>query len=72
MRKHKRDQSHRTYTKGYQTAIAGRSLSNCPYKENTLMSDNWSRGWREGRNDLWSGYTTSVCQQKLGNLILNS
>lgn len=71
MRKHKRDQFHKTYTKGYQTAIARRSRSTCPYKENTPMYDHWLRGWREGRDDLWSGYNTAVCQQKIGNLILN-
>jgi ribosome modulation factor len=71
MKKHKRDASHRCYVKGYQNAIQGRSLSNCPYQENTTRSYEWFRGWREGRVDLWSGYNQQVCQKKAGNLCLN-
>ena len=71
MKKHKRDPEHRSYVKGYQTAIQGRSLSVCPYQEDTTMAYHWLRGWREGREDGWSGYNASTCQQKAGNLILN-
>lgn len=72
MKKHKRDPEHRSYVKGYQSAIQGRSLSLCPYQENTTMAYQWSRGWREGREDGWSGYNTNACQQKAASLILNS
>ena len=71
MKKHKRDMEHRSYVKGYQSAIQGRSLSLCPYQENTTMAYQWCRGWREGREDGWSGYNTATCQHKAGNLILN-
>ncbi|MGB2041959.1 MAG: ribosome modulation factor, partial [Porticoccaceae bacterium] len=33
MKKHKRDQDHRSYVKGYQAAIQERSLATCPYQE---------------------------------------
>ena len=51
MKKHKRDPEHRSYVKGYQAAIQGRSLSVCPHQENTTIAYHWSRGWREGRQD---------------------
>ena len=71
MKKHKRDPEHRSYVKGYQAAIQGRSLSVCPHQENTTVAYHWSRGWRAGRKDGWSGYNTTACQHKAGNLVLN-
>ena len=38
MKKHKRDPEHRSYVKGYQAAIQGRSLSVCPHQENTTIA----------------------------------
>ena len=33
MKKHKRDQDHRSFVKGYQAAIQERSFAACPYQE---------------------------------------
>jgi ribosome modulation factor len=71
MKKHKRNPEHRCFVKGYQAAIQGRSLSGCPHQENSLMSFHWSRGWREAREDVWSGFDVKTCQQKVVNLTLN-
>ncbi|HAZ80205.1 MAG TPA: ribosome modulation factor [Porticoccaceae bacterium] len=71
MKKHKRDPEQRSYVKGYQAAIQGRSLSICPHQENTKTAFQWSRGWREGRQDGWSGFNRETCQKKATNLALN-
>lgn len=68
MRKHKRDPAHRSYLKGYQAAIQGRSLSTCPYQDDSTLAYHWSRGWREGRQDHWAGFNELTYQQKVGNL----
>ena len=68
MKKHKRDPEHRSYVKGYQAAVSGRSIEACPYQEKTQMAYQWSRGWREGREDFWNGYKQASFQQKAANL----
>ena len=68
VRKQKRDLEHRSYVKGYQAANQGRSLSTCPYQDNSVMSFHWSRGWREGRGDYWAGFNQQAFQQKAINL----
>ena len=44
MKKHKRDPEHRSYVKGYQAAVSGRSIEACPYQEKTQMAYQWSGG----------------------------
>ncbi len=68
MKKHKRDQEHRSYVKGYQAAVIGRSIEACPYQQETQMAYHWSRGWREGREDFWNGFNQASFQQKAANL----
>jgi len=68
VKKHKRDQDHRSYVKGYQAAIQDRSLAACPYQPNSVMAYHWSRGWREGREDYWNGFKQASFQQKAANL----
>ena len=68
MKKHKRDLANRSYSKGYQASVQGRSLSTCPYTVDSIMAYHWSRGWREGREDFWSGFNPQAFQQKVSNL----
>ena len=68
VKKHKRDQDHRSYVKGYQAAIQERSLATCPYQEQSIMAYHWSRGWREGREDYWNGFNQASFQQKAASL----
>lgn len=68
MRRQKRDPVHRSYLKGYQAAIHGRSLNTCPYQMDSPLGYHWSRGWREGREDHWSGYNEFTFQQKAVSL----
>ena len=72
MKKHKRNQDHRSYVKGYQAAIQERSLATCPYQEQSIMAYHWSRGWREGREDYWNGFNQASFQQKAANLYRGS
>lgn len=67
MKKHKRDQEHRSFVKGYQAALQGRSLDVIPYKEDSPMAFHWTRGWREGREDYWNGFNQYSFQQKAAN-----
>jgi len=68
VKKHKRDQEHRSFVKGYQAAVQGRTLAAIPYQENSIMAFHWSRGWREGKEDYWNGFNQHSFQQKAANL----
>lgn len=68
MRRQKRDISHRAYIKGYQAGFSGKNKSSCPHQETTEIAQDWLNGWREGREDKWSGYNEQTGQQKVINL----
>ncbi len=68
MRRQKRDSSHRAFIKGYQAGISGKNKSTCPHTEETPLAQDWFNGWREGREDNWSGYNAQACQQKVISL----
>lgn len=67
MKRQKRSHVDRAFSKGYQAAMSGRSWSNCPFEtgEARLV---WMSGWREAREDHWSGYDTRAQAQKLSNI----
>jgi ribosome modulation factor len=54
MKSQKRDRTQRVYTRGYQAGIKGQSREKCPALQDDLRT-NWMSGWREGREDMWSG-----------------
>lgn len=56
MKRHKRDKSNRTYDKGYQVGLAGRSSDYCPH-EAAALRQHWLSGWRDGRGDQFDGLT---------------
>jgi len=56
MRTQKRDIDQRTFNKGYQAGVTGKSKSSCPNTTSTAQQ-NWLNGWREGREDNWDGLT---------------
>ncbi len=64
MKRQKRDQTERAFTKGYQAGIAGRSRSLCPH-ENGTARHQWLNGWRESRIDQWDGLNRAAQVQKL-------
>jgi ribosome modulation factor len=64
MKRQKRNHIDRAFAKGYQTAINGRSRNVCPYEVGPIRQE-WFNGWREGREDLWSGYNRLAQAQKL-------
>lgn len=68
VKKHKRDQDNRSFAKGYQAAIQQRSITACPYQDQSVMAYHWSRGWREGREDYWNGFNQASFQQKAASL----
>ncbi|SFB79094.1 ribosome modulation factor [Marinospirillum celere] len=54
MKSQKRDRAQRVYTRGYQAGLKGQSREKCPSLPDELHT-NWMSGWREGREDMWSG-----------------
>jgi ribosome modulation factor len=56
MKRQKRDMSTRAFEKGYTAGTAGRSRDICP-SEAGVTHQEWMNGWREGRQDMWSGMT---------------
>ncbi|SFX00821.1 ribosome modulation factor [Marinospirillum alkaliphilum] len=54
MKRQKRDRANRVYTRGYQAGLAGQSREKCPTQQEDLRTS-WLSGWREGREDMWSG-----------------
>ena len=68
MRKQKRDMSARAYKKGYMAGLAGKPKDMCPL-EKIQTRQEWINGWREGREDHWSGLTQGVSSiHKMPNL----
>lgn len=67
MKRQKRSHTNRAFSKGYQAAMTGRSWSTCPFETGDARQ-NWMSGWREGREDQWSGYDTRAQLHKLVNL----
>ncbi len=65
MKRQKRDTTHRAYIKGYQVGFSGRANDNCPYSGENPLCAEWIKGWREGREDHWQGYSASTGQQKV-------
>lgn len=66
MKRQKRNQIERAFSKGYQAGIEGRSRNLCPH-ENATTRQNWINGWREGREDHWNGYNRAAQAQKISN-----
>lgn len=54
MKKQKRNMQDRAFTQGYRAGIIRRSKDLAPAGS---QRDAWLAGWREGRSDLWDGYT---------------
>ena len=67
MKRQKRDQTERTFVKGYQAGIDGRSKSLCPH-ETGQARQQWLNGWRESRIDQWDGYSRLAQVQKVNNI----
>lgn len=67
MKRQKRNQIERAFSKGYQAGIDGRSRSLCPH-DNGNTRQNWLTGWREGREDHWNGFNRAAAAQKISNL----
>ncbi|WP_423895125.1 ribosome modulation factor [Candidatus Pelagadaptatus aseana] len=66
MKRQKRNQIERAFSKGYQVGIEGRSRNLCPH-ENATIRQNWINGWREGREDHWNGFNRAAQAQKMTN-----
>lgn len=56
MRRQKRDRLERAYHKGYLAGLQGKSRDACP-KDTGEIHQEWINGWREGRVDMWNGYS---------------
>lgn len=67
MKRQKRDQTARAYTKGYNAGLSGRSRDFCPF-DNLLPRSSWLNGWREGRTDQNYGMTGVASVQNLKNM----
>jgi ribosome modulation factor len=54
MKKQKRDQQQRAFTRGYLVGAERRSKDLAPAGP---AHESWMSGWREGRSDHWDGMT---------------
>jgi ribosome modulation factor len=66
MKTQKRNITDRAFVKGYTAGIEGRSQSLCPHDTGTTRQT-WINGWREGREDHWSGFNRAAQAQKISN-----
>lgn len=55
MKKQKRDQQERAFSRGYRAGVERRSKDLAPTSE-SLQRDAWLAGWRTGRADHWDGF----------------
>ena len=67
MKRQKRTISNRALVRGYQAGATGRSRNICPH-ESGEARHMWLTGWREGREDHWSGYNTMAQVQRMQSL----
>lgn len=67
MKRQKRSQIERAFSKGYMTGIDGRSRSLCPHVNGPNRQE-WMSGWREAREDHWAGFNRAAQAQKLSNM----
>lgn len=67
MKTQKRSHIERAFSKGYQAGIDGRSRSICPHEAGDARQT-WLSGWREGREDHWSGFGRAAFAQKLSSM----
>ncbi len=68
MKKQKRDLQHRAYIRGYRAGMAGRSKGLSDQFSGQARPD-WLAGWREGREDMWSGFTSVEGTHKAANFL---
>ncbi|WP_081803651.1 ribosome modulation factor [Halotalea alkalilenta] len=54
MKRQKRDPSQQAFLRGYKAGVSGRSRDLCRSRDVNLR-ESWMSGWREGRQDQWSG-----------------
>lgn len=54
MKTQKRSLQGRAYSRGYRAGMAGRSKDLSEQCQENFRSE-WLAGWREGREDMWSG-----------------
>lgn len=66
MRSQKRSPIEKAFAKGYQAAMSGKSWAACPFDSGKARVV-WMNGWREAREDHWSGYDTRSQVQKLSS-----
>lgn len=67
MKRQKRNQTDRAFSKGYQVGVEGRSRTLCPHGGGNNRQE-WLNGWREGREDHWNGYNRAAQAQKISSL----
>ena len=67
MKRQKRDQTERAFSKGYKAGIEGRSRSLCPHDSGTARQQ-WLNGWRESRIDQRDGLNRMAQVQKMSNI----
>ena len=63
MKRQKRDMRDRAFSRGYQAGVTGRSRDLCPHEQQSV-SEEWMRGWREGRTDNWDGFSSVTAVHK--------
>ncbi|WP_295803611.1 ribosome modulation factor [uncultured Microbulbifer sp.] len=67
MKRQKRNPSDRAFHKGYVAAMEGRGYETCPH-ELGLLHQEWINGWRQGRQDYWSGFGPAAQAQRVVNM----
>lgn len=67
MKRQKRDQTERAFSRGYQAGIEGRSRSLCPHETGEVRQQ-WLNGWRESRIDQWDGFNRFAQAQRLSQI----
>lgn len=67
MKRQKRNLSDRAFHKGYVAAVQGRNHDSCPHEDGARHQE-WVNGWRQGRQDYWSGFGPRAQAERIENM----
>ena len=71
MKRQKRNRLSRAFSKGYLAGLNGKSKFTCPRPAGP-EHQHWVNGWRQGREDHWSGFRGVSCLHRINQFLMST